>query len=74
MLAPKPLGVEKCFHGAERIIEKEIEKEFEKEFRSPALEDASLKEASLNDASLRAFNARVHTSIILFEVPGPPMC
>ena len=26
MLAPKPLGVEKCFHGAERIIEKEIEK------------------------------------------------
>ena len=64
MLAPKPLGVEKCFHGAERIIEKEIEKEFEKEFRSPALEDASLKEASLNDASLRAFNARVHTSIL----------
>ena len=58
MLAPKPLGVEKCFHGAERIIEKEIEKEFEKEFRSPALEDASLKEASLNDASLYAFNAR----------------
>ena len=66
MLAPKPLGVEKCFHGAERIIEKEIEKEFEKEFRSPALEHASLKEASLNDASLRAFNARVHTSLICF--------
>ena len=62
MLAPKPRGVEKCFHGAERMIEKEIDKEFEKEFRSPALEDASLKEASLNDASLRAFNARVHTS------------
>ncbi len=64
MSTPKPLGVEKCFHGAERIIEKEIEKEFEKEFRSPALEDASLKDASLNDASLRAFHARVHTSVI----------
>ena len=58
LLAPKPLGVEKCFHGAERIIEKEIEKEF----RSPVLEDASLSEASLNEASLRAFHARVHTS------------
>ena len=41
----------KKLHGAERAVENA--------FRSPALEDTSLDEASL-----RAFNARVHTSII----------